>query len=93
MSVTKFPRRRVFPREINGRQIWRVPAPSDEMIWAVCPWVKAKIGNCHHCPASEILDGEHYDEPVTRGCRVIAEEACRVVFAALIKDGLSRRSP
>lgn len=77
MSVEAFPNSGV-PAQVTGRQIWDAPAPTDKQVWAICPYLR-NLERCKGCPRSE--QDENYGE-VTRGCRALAEEACRVVEAA-----------
>lgn len=78
MPVTKFPKPYSRPRELSGREIWDAGTPTDLMAWEVCPYLRNQE-SCQACPALET--DEHYAE-FKRGCRMLAEEACRVVLAA-----------
>jgi len=67
------------PDQVSPKEIWAVPEPSDRQVWAVCPYLR-NLERCAGCSSSE-YDG-HIEQDVTRGCRALAEEACRVVIAA-----------
>ncbi len=67
------------PRVITAREIWSSPQPSDLMAWEVCHYIHERDGfTCQGCPAW--LDDPHHGK-VKLGCRMLAEEACRVVMA------------
>lgn len=79
MTVVKFPAEKVYPRMVEPREIYAQEEPPDEMVWAVCPYMRQTADyRCLHCPKFE--HDEHYG-PVQRGCYGIAAEACRIVFA------------
>jgi hypothetical protein len=69
-------------RLLSGKEIWAAPEPTDLMTWAVCPYLR-DYEDCQRCPKWE--NDEHYGE-VKRGCRISAEEACRIVQAAKAKE-------
>jgi hypothetical protein len=78
-NVTVFPGEYRRPREITGREVWDQQTPSDLMVWEVCVYTRGpQHDGCRGCPAHE--EDERYGK-VKRGCRALAEEACRVVFA------------
>lgn len=68
-------------RIVSGKEIWAAPEPTDLMAWAVCPYLLRDypLGECKRCPEWE--RDKKYGK-VKRGCRMTAEEACRVVLAA-----------
>lgn len=72
-----------YPRLIRGKEIFAQPKPPKEMVWELCPYLlhRNNLENpeCAHCPTWE-EDPQH--GPVQRGCYGLAEEACRLVFAA-----------
>lgn len=80
MTVTKFPVERVFANTVKGHEVWAQKEPSQEMVWAICPYTRTTQGDtrCLHCPKWE--DDPDYGK-MSRGCYVIAAEACRIVFA------------
>lgn len=65
--------------DVTPREIWNAPEPSDRQVWAVCPYVR-DLKDCEHCPAW--THDEYLGEKVKRGCRALAEEACRAMLAA-----------
>jgi hypothetical protein len=76
---------------VSGREHWEAPEPSDEMVWAVCPWTR-NFKDCQRCPEWRVdEDGDRVQD----GCRAIAAGACRVVFAAAKKwpPGPPRKVP
>lgn len=79
-KVVPIPVRKIYPDEVRGKEVWDQVIPPDEMVWAVCPYLRMhqEESRCHHCP--EFEEDEHYG-PVQRGCYSFAAEACRVVFA------------
>lgn len=70
--------RPVSQRLVTPKEAWAAEKPTDLMTWAVCPYLR-DLSDCAQCPESEV-DG--HEGRVTRGCRVMAEEACRIVEAA-----------
>lgn len=86
-DIVKIPVRYRRPREIRGREIFESPKPSDLMVWEVCTYVRGWTGDgCKGCPAT-------FDDPddgkCTEGCRVWAEEACRVMMAVQRREAAS----
>jgi len=82
MAIEEFPKRFRHPPVVTTREMYAEPEPSDAMVWALCPYLGHKGVNldfCDHCPAWSVM--EHYG-PVKRGCRLSAEEACKMVTAA-----------
>jgi hypothetical protein len=82
-NITKFPTSRVFPRRITAKEIYAQPKPSSEMIWDICPYLRIcdptlADPRCNHCPEWELINNEKYK----KRCYALAEEACRVIFAA-----------
>lgn len=69
-------------RIVSGKDVWAQPEPTDLMAWAVCPYCR-DYKDCQRCPRWE-SDPEYGS--VKRGCRGLAEEACRVVLAAREKQ-------
>lgn len=66
---------------VSNKEIWAAPNPKHPMVWAVCPYLR-NINTCRRCPEWE--KDKNYGK-VKRGCRAMAEEACRVVHAAKVK--------
>ena len=85
-NVTQFPVRKVYPPVVGAREMYDQAEPTDEMVWAVCPWLRTHRdeSRCHRCPQWE--EDETYG-PVQRGCYALASEACRIVFAMLNREG------
>ena len=55
----------------------RIP---DETVWAVCPYMDGHgLADCERCPEWEEEPGHGR---VKRGCRMMAEEVCRIACAA-----------
>ena len=82
-------------RQIDGRHIWKTPEPSDFMVWEVCPHLRAAERHddyrCHQCPIWEhdpsvVAYTEDGDDRVKRGCRMKAEEVCRVFMAVQAQE-------
>lgn len=67
-----------IPAQVSPREIHATTEPSDRQVWAVCPYVN-QMERCRGCPSRE--HDETFGE-IQRGCRAMAEEACRVVLAA-----------
>lgn len=81
MNIERLPVKYRRPRQINGRNVWDAPEPSDLMVWEICPYIEGHNGlidGCQQCPPWE--DDPKYGK-IKRGCRGLAEEACRVVMA------------
>lgn len=81
MSVTKIPTAAV-PHQVSAEEMWKAPKPTDRQVWGVCPYIRGThtvFPKCAGCPEWE--EDEDYGK-VKRGCRMLAEEACRVVMAA-----------
>ncbi len=78
MNVEKIPVRFRRPRTLTGKEMWDAPEPPPEMVWEVCPYIRAKLEGCEQCPTWE--DDPDYGK-VQRGCYGMAAEACRVVMA------------
>jgi hypothetical protein len=73
-------------RLITPQESYAEPHASDEMVWAMCDYVRHNIPDFECCKRCSELCDELYDgEPMARGCYVIAEEAARVAMAALKK--------
>lgn len=86
MSVTVFPKRRVYPQTVKAREMYDQGEPSDEMVWAVCPRIEGRsFQRCMHCPKWE--DSEY--GKVQRGCYGLARETCQVVFAMQNREHLN----
>lgn len=79
-GIIKFPVEKVFPPEVRGHEIWAQAEPPQEMVWAICPWMRMRSDDsrCRRCPRYE-TDPEYGE--MQRGCYGIAAEVCRVVFA------------
>jgi hypothetical protein len=69
-------------RIVSPKEVWAAPAPTDLMAWAVCPYLR-DLQECQSCP--EWDEDKDYGK-CKRGCRALAEEACRVVHAAKLKS-------
>jgi hypothetical protein len=81
MTVTTFPKQKVFSPSCSGREIWDQKEPPSDMVWEICPYTRSTTKDddrCHHCPQWEI-DPDH--GRLQRGCYAMAAEACRIVFA------------
>lgn len=64
----------------TAKQIWKQREPPEEMVWAVCPYLRSHMDDteCKNCPQWE----EHeLHGKCQRGCYGLAAEACRIVFA------------
>lgn len=77
MSITELPTRGVPFRQVSPKELWAAPVPNDRQVWGVCPYLRS-LDRCKGCPAWENDDGD----VVKSGCRMLAEEACRIVMAA-----------
>lgn len=66
------------PRRDGKLDVWSMPEPTDLMVWSVCPYLRSAGERCLGCPPWEDFDGDQ----CKRGCRMLAEEACRTVLAA-----------
>lgn len=83
-NVIQWPIRPFIRRPVSVQEMYAEPEPTDTMIWAICPYLRGSQADdrCMGCPKTEILpDAPEWGE-VTRGCRVMASEACRFVTAA-----------
>lgn len=70
-------RRRDVP---TAQEIWAQPEPSNDQTWAICPYLWGRnLKECSRCPEWE--EDERHGK-VKRGCRMMAEEACRVMSAS-----------
>lgn len=47
-KIVKFPGQKLFPNTVSAREIWDQEEPPQEMVWAVCPWVRR--GDEIRCP-------------------------------------------
>ena len=72
-----------IPETVTPREIYSAPEPNDRQVWGVCPYLR-NLERCAGCPAWE-YDGR-IEQDVKRGCRALAEEACRVVMATQHKE-------
>lgn len=84
-EVIKFPGEIRRQTVLTGREIWDAGEPTDFMVWEICPYLRTH-DPCHGC-AREVecdyaLNEDGAPAMVKYGCRALAEEACRVVFAA-----------
>ena len=68
--------------QVQPREIYAQLEPTDRQVWALCPYLR-KLERCMGCPDWE-EDGPR--GKVKRGCRALAEEACRVVVATQHKE-------
>lgn len=75
---------------VSGREVSSQRDPSDEMVWAICPWLRTHQdgGECKRCPRWEERGRD--DGPYQRGCYALAKEACKVVFAMQRREGLRK---
>lgn len=83
MTVIKLPVKYKRPRAISAKEMYASPEPSDLMVWEICPYLRSSLGGeydftCQGCPKWEC--DEHFGL-ISRGCRVMAEEACKVMMA------------
>lgn len=78
MSIIDLPTKGIPFDLVTLREIWTAPEPTDRQVWAVCPYLR-NLERCSGCPSVEV--DPHHGE-VKRGCRGLAEEACRIVMAA-----------
>lgn len=87
MSVVNFPKRPFRQELVKPDEMYAQREPSDAMVWEVCPYLRqhAKDMRCHGCPREEV-DPDH--GPVTRGCYLMAREACRVLFAMQARENV-----
>lgn len=72
-----------FPRTVRGEEVWAQDKPPNEMVWAICPYIRANLERCRHCPEWE-EDPDH--GTIQKGCYTLAAEACRIVFAMQSRD-------
>lgn len=91
MSVARFPKPFKHPPVVSGEEYWNAPEPSDEMAWAACDYTRppaSGIDRCERCPSYE-----HHERfgQLKRGCRMMAEGACRNVLAAMEKHPPTRK--
>jgi hypothetical protein len=77
MSIKRIPTAGVPLKQVAVENIWNAPEPNDRQVWGVCVYMRG-LKRCQGCPAWE--EGPY--GPEKRGCRALAEEACRVVMAA-----------
>ena len=85
MSIERLPVRYRRPQETTPRESWDSPEPSDLMTWEVCLYLRLQTDDgCMQCPRWE--DDEVVGR-VQRGCRGLAEEACRVMMAVQRREG------
>lgn len=81
-NVTTLPTKFRRPSSLTPRQIWdAADGVTELMAWEVCPYLR-NLEACEGCPEyeTETVDGEQFTSK--RGCRALAEEACRVMLAA-----------
>lgn len=83
-NVVNLPVEYKLPATIRGDEIWASPKPSDLMTWEVCRYIRRESMSCRGCP--EWTEDPHYG-PVKAGCRMWAEEACRVMMAVQRREG------
>ena len=79
-DVTKIPVRYRYriDRDLI-REAYNQPDPSQEMVWAICPYLRMRGDiRCKHCPRWE--DDPEFGK-VQRMCFGLAEEVCRTIFA------------
>lgn len=59
--------------------IWEQPEPTDDHVWLLCPYMQGRQHReCDECP---MWEQDEDRGKVKRGCRMLAEEACRVAYA------------
>ncbi len=76
-----------IPEQVTPREIYAIPEPTDRQVWGVCPYLK-NLEKCKGCPPWERNDDPAWEtDKFKRGCRALAEEACRVVMVAQDKEG------
>jgi len=83
MTVEKLPTAGLPFRLITPAEHYAQPKPTDLMVWALCPYLRG-LERCKGCPDWEASD-DPKAEKMKRGCRGLAEEACRIVLAAKAK--------
>jgi hypothetical protein len=73
-------------RLVTPAESYDQPRASDEMVWAMCDYVRHNVPDFVTCDRCAKLCEETYDgDPLIRGCYLMAEEASRVAMAALKK--------
>ncbi len=79
MAVERLPVKYRRPRLVEGRDMYCMPEPSEEMVWEVCPYLRSNHDDsrCEQCSRWE--EDQDYGE-VQRMCFGLAEDACRVVM-------------
>jgi len=78
MTVEKIPIRYRRPRTLTVEETCDIADPPPEMVWELCPYIRAILDGCQQCPRWE----DHEDHGrVQKLCYGLAEEACRVVLA------------
>lgn len=84
-NIVPFPGEFRRKRVITGREIWDSPDPSDLMVWEICGYLRGspKHFNCNECARWD--HDEKYGK-TKQGCRMLAEEACRLVMAVQRKE-------
>jgi hypothetical protein len=82
-TVETFPGRFYRKRTVRAAEMYDRPQPSAEMVWEICPYLRAHADEprCQQCSRSCVEDIGDGPEEWIRGCYLFAEEACRVVFA------------
>lgn len=69
-------------RQVSAAELRDAPEPSDRQVWEVCPYLR-NFERCQGCP---VWEDDPCGEQIKRGCRLAAEEACRVVMAAQVRE-------
>ena len=81
---------RGIPDPIHPREMHDQPEPTDLMVWALCPYMDSRnLQRCMGCPKWEDWGSRG---KATRGCRALAEEACKIVLAAQAR-GVTATTP
>lgn len=88
-KITRIPVEYRRPALLTPAEIHAIPDPSDAMVWELCPYLRPGL-SCAACPSTE--HDEDYGE-VKRGCRGMAEEACKVVVAMQAKEAVRALEP
>jgi hypothetical protein len=87
-KVVDFPVEKMYPRNPKIKDLyWKVPEPSDEMVWALCPYFKEE--RCLHC-VKQNHDTEYGGGESARQCYWKAHCAARTAIATLELERLEK---
>lgn len=67
-------------RAPRAEEIWAQDDPPDEMVWAVCPYLRGHLDDSK-CKQCHKMENHPRHGECQRGCYGMAAEACRIVFA------------